>query len=98
MTEIIPDLIDCYEKLYVLFKEMWLRDYKPFGLEVIALRFGGMVQRLKDIMERMEKYLAGGEPLYELEEKVLSTYYYGEASAFMTSSVPESVLGFTIPL
>lgn len=82
----LPELILCYEKLYRIFKTMWLRDYKPFGLETITNRFGGIVQRLKDIIERMEDYLNGGAPLYELKEDVLPTFGFGFASELRTPS------------
>ncbi len=83
----LPELILCYEKLYKIFKTMWLRDYKPFGLETISNRFGGIVQRLKDITERMEAYLSDGTPLYELEEEVLPTFGFGFAGEFRTPSM-----------
>ncbi len=82
----LPELIFCYEKLYKIFKTMWLRDYKPFGLETITNRFGGIIQRLKDITERMEAYINDGTPLCELEEEVLPTFSFGFAKELRTPS------------
>lgn len=82
----LPELLYCYDKLYGLFKAMWHRDYKPFGLEVITKRFGGFKQRLTDLKERFENYLNGGEPIYELEEEVLPTIFYGMEEDFLTPS------------
>ena len=65
---------------------MWHRDYKPFGLEVITKRFGGIKQRLTDLKERFENYLNGGEPLYELEEEILPTMFYGMEKDYYTPS------------
>ena len=69
---------------------MWHRDYKPFGIEVLTKRFGGYVQRITDIKERMEKYLNGGEPIWELEEKILPTIFYGGANDLFSPSKIES--------
>ena len=33
---------------------------------------------------RMEEYLGGGEPIWELEEKVLPTIFYGGANDFFS--------------
>ena len=82
----LPELILCYEKLYGIFRTMWLRDYKPFGLEVISVRFGGIKQRLSDIRDRFENYLNGGDEIYELKEDVLPTFGFGTALEFFTPS------------
>lgn len=84
--ETLPELIEHHEKFYEMLRAMWYRDYKPFGLEVLTKRFGGYVQRMKDIKMRMEEYLGGGEPIWELEEKVLPTIFYGGANDFFSPS------------
>lgn len=86
MEVVLPELIETYAKLYVVFKKMWYRDYKPFGLEVMAIRFGGIEQRLKDIIERIGLYLENGDPIAELEEEVLPTQFFGFAKSFFTPS------------
>ena len=88
--EVLPELIEQHKKYYELLKEMWHRDYKPFGIEVLTKRFGGYVQRITDIKERMEKYLNGGEPIWELEEKILPTIFYGGANDLFSPSKIES--------
>lgn len=46
-----------------------LRDFKPFGLEVLNIRLGGVVSRLEYASRRLADYLAGRIPsLPELEE------------------------------
>lgn len=46
------------EKLWRIHREMWLKTYKPFGLEVIELRYGGQMTRVRSLIERVEQYLA----------------------------------------
>lgn len=38
---------------------MWLATYKPFGLEVIEKRYGGLRARLESLSDRLYAYLGG---------------------------------------
>lgn len=78
------------------FRTMWLKENKPFGLEVQEQRFGGLMYRIATCEERLNDYLSGKiEVIEELEEKSLSKFegYEGEAvaqnnwSATITTSV-----------
>lgn len=56
-------------------RDWWLATYKPFGLEVIELRYGGQRTRLQSLAERLQDYLAGkigGIP--ELDAELLKVW------------------------
>ena len=70
MFEIIEDM----ELTYKYFREVWLKDNKVFGLDIIDLRFGGSIARAKSCSEQVKKYVNGeSDFIEELEEKKL--YY-----------------------
>ncbi len=47
------------DDLWACHRDMWLATYKPFGLEVIEQRFGGLRTRLESLEVRLRRYLAG---------------------------------------
>ena len=49
---------------------MWLATYKPFGLEVVEQRYGGLIARLQSLSDRLKSYLDGevrSIPEFEVE-------------------------------
>lgn len=51
-------------------RAVWLEEQKPFGLEVLDLRYGGQIGRLQLFRERLRDYLAGrASSIAELETK-----------------------------
>lgn len=59
------------DDLWRYHREMWLNDYKPFGLEVLECRYGGLRTRLESLSDRLAKYLNGElEEIPELEVKL----------------------------
>ena len=64
------------------YRAMWLSTYKPFGLEVIELRFGGQRTRLESLWDRLGLYLDGhladipelAEPLLRYTDAPLKDY------------------------
>ena len=47
----------------------WLATYKPFGWEVLDLRYGGVLARIDTAIYRIEQYLSGEiNKLEELEQ------------------------------
>lgn len=71
IAEDIGVLIGRVEKFYESFRTLWYKENKPFGFEIQEYRFGGLTFRLKSCKERIEKYIADGTPIEELEEEVL---------------------------
>lgn len=70
--EHLPCLIKWYEEFSEIFEKQWLSTYKPFGLEVLTFRFGGIIARISAVIRTLERYLVGEtEVICELEEEIL---------------------------
>ncbi len=66
---LIADYSRKLENLASAYRSMWLRNYKPFGLETMQIRFAGQAARLEELARRLRDYLDGHAPsLPELEE------------------------------
>ncbi|WP_208589785.1 beta-N-acetylhexosaminidase [Gracilibacillus suaedae] len=91
----LPEIIDKVKVLRNAHKKQWLTINKPFGWEVIDIRYGGLIARLETAIERIMDYLNGEiERIEELEQDRLpfnanldkttglgwSSYYYRMAS------------------
>jgi hypothetical protein len=59
LKEEVEPLIKEARKLWKIHRQMWLDTYKPFGLEVIEIRYGGLITRLESLKDRLGKYLKG---------------------------------------
>lgn len=65
----LPDLIQCVCELRVAHREEWFAIYKPFGWEVLDIRYGGLLSRLDSVILRLNDYLEGNVScIEELEE------------------------------
>ena len=47
------------DELWKCHRDLWLATYKPFGLEVIEARYGGLRARLESLSDRLYAYLGG---------------------------------------
>ena len=54
--ELKPLIKDC-ECLAKIHRDQWLSMYKPFGLEVLEIRYGGLINRLKSLNDRVESFV-----------------------------------------
>ncbi|MES2310342.1 MAG: beta-N-acetylhexosaminidase [Verrucomicrobiota bacterium] len=65
------DLVPCQKEvkiLWLLHRELWLTLYKPFGLEVIEQRYGGLMARLESLSRRLDDFLSQkDDQILELE-------------------------------
>jgi len=53
-------------------RNVWFSAYKPFGWEVIDIRYGGVITRIDSVKYRIQEWLMGRIPrIEELEEKRL---------------------------
>ncbi|MBR1566315.1 MAG: hypothetical protein IJ649_06085, partial [Oscillospiraceae bacterium] len=57
--ERLPALYRVYAKLEAAHRELWERDNRRFGWEVLCLRYGGVMQRLLDVQDEVRRYLRG---------------------------------------
>lgn len=75
----IPDILDRVEQLYRSFQIQWNLENRQFGFEVQSIRFGGLIQRLKDTKRILDEYMK--EPsgkIDMLEEERLPFHYFEE--------------------
>ncbi len=73
-NEIIPEISTRVRKLRDAHRYQWLKMNKPFGWEVIDIRYGGLLNRLDTATMRVNDYLHGQiEMIDELEQERL--YY-----------------------
>jgi hypothetical protein len=72
----IPDLIVGIQQLWERHRQVWMAQNVAAGFEVQCVRYGGLIQRLKEVALRVQEYLSGEiaeieeleipfEPLYE---------------------------------
>lgn len=72
---LIPQLIERYTQLKEMHRELWERDNKRFGWEVLSLRYGGVIERMIDAKNRIERYLKGEiTRIEELEAEPLNLF------------------------
>jgi hypothetical protein len=50
------------QRLWRAHRAAWLEEQKPFGLEVLDLRYGGQIARLRVLRETLRDHLAGRAP------------------------------------
>ena len=55
----IPLLQQSVQELWASHRKLWLSQNKPFGFEVLSIRYGGLNQRLEEVRLRIGEYLAG---------------------------------------
>ncbi len=78
VEEELPELHKEISLLRSEHRKLWHHTYKPFGWEVLDIRYGGMLSRLDTVIWRLEEYLAGNiAEIPELEEEKL-TFNGGE--------------------
>ena len=76
----LPRLIALYKELQQSHQALWERDMKRFGWEIICLRYGAVMNRLRDAADVLRRYLAGELPaVEELEQTPLSAQRYGQS-------------------
>lgn len=71
-TEVLPEIAEAVRELRAAHRAQWLRMFKPFGWEVIDIRYGGVVNRLDTALLRLLDYVEGRiERIEELEQERL---------------------------
>ena len=65
-------LIERIEIFYEAFRNRWMMENKPNGLEVHDTRIGGLIHRIRQCERRLSEYVDGElKHIEELEEPVL---------------------------
>ena len=57
--ELLPALRTAVDELWACHRDLWLAACKPFGLEVIERRYGGLRTRLESLAVRLRRFRAG---------------------------------------
>jgi N-acetyl-beta-hexosaminidase len=71
----LPALLAEVEELWRMHRELWLSTYRPFGLEVIDMRYGFVRARIEGLELRLEGYLSGAtRSIPELETDLKAIY------------------------
>lgn len=70
--ETLPELYRRADELRVAHRRMWMQTYKPFGWEVLDIRYGGLLARIRSAEDRVLDYAEGRvAKLEELEAERL---------------------------
>lgn len=68
-------LIELVRVMWIYHRELWMSMYKPFGWEVLELRYGGLRSRLDTMHYRLNSFIEGRlERLEELEVRTELVY------------------------
>lgn len=69
----LPELSDLAVRFMDDYRVQWELENKVFGLDVFDLRMGGMLQRIRTAIHRINSYVEGKvEQIAELEEELLT--------------------------
>lgn len=72
--ETLPEIIRRIDELRGMHRTQWLAVNKPFGWEVLDIRYGGAVNRMETAIKRIGDYLYG--EVNQLEELEQERLYY----------------------
>ncbi|MVP00614.1 beta-N-acetylhexosaminidase [Paenibacillus lutrae] len=71
-SEVLPEISDAVKALRAAHRTQWLSMFKPFGWEVIDIRYGGVINRLDTASQRIFDYVDGKiQRIEELEQERL---------------------------
>ena len=86
--EVIPTLLGDFDRLMTLHRELWERDMKRFGWEVLSLRYGAVEGRLRDVQDELSRYLCGElATIEELDAEPMPGERYGLFQRWVTPTV-----------
>lgn len=89
----IGDLTDKVEKMRYLRQLLWEGENKINGFEVLDIRFGGLIRRLKSAAERIVRYVNGEIPrMEELEEERLPYSVENPSKEAVTCNLWEEII------
>lgn len=71
-NSILPELMLRVEELKTAHRKQWFQTNKPFGYEVLDLKYGGVIARIGSTIERLDDFINNRvERIEELEEERL---------------------------
>lgn len=70
---VIPLIIEDVKTLYGSVKELFRKEFKPYGMEIVNIRFGGLIKRLEHVAKRIKRFVNGEDTeIAELKETRLN--------------------------
>ncbi len=75
-NEELPELSERYRALRLAHMENWMQLYKPFGWDVMDMRYGSMLARIDSAIREVKAYLAG--EIDTIEELDAERLLYGK--------------------
>ncbi|MDD3725849.1 MAG: family 20 glycosylhydrolase, partial [Candidatus Ratteibacteria bacterium] len=92
LLEEVRPLVKETRKLWTIHRDMWLNTYKPFGLEVIEIRYGGLIARLESLEDRLERYIKGEiKSIPEFETKLLKFQEWKSVGSYRRIATPSAI-------
>lgn len=88
--DVIPSLNDVLWKMKLLREQLWLRDAKPFGYELLDIKLGSVITRLESNRRRIRSYLDGSVAALEELEQPRLPYFPSKDSIQHDKNVPFS--------
>ncbi|WP_028543727.1 beta-N-acetylhexosaminidase [Paenibacillus taiwanensis] len=79
-VEVLPQITEAVQALRAAHRTQWLRMFKPFGWEVIDIRYGGIVNRLDTASMRLLDYTEGR--IGQIEELEQERLLYSSSNRF----------------
>jgi len=80
----VPALVGLIEQLARSFRTLWLARCKPFGLEVLQIRFAGQAARYRELADRLGEYLDGHvATIPELDEARKGAYLPARSGSYL---------------
>lgn len=71
-TVVLPDVVKKAKALREAHRDQWLKMHKPFGWEVLDIRYGGLLSRLDTAIHRINDFILGNvDMIDELEQERL---------------------------
>ena len=88
----LPELYKKVDALRIYHRELWYKINKPFGWEVLDIRYGGLLARITSVISRLHDYLEGD--ICEIEELDQERLYFsgtpGLVGCNMYSKMPSA--------
>lgn len=79
-TSVLPAIAKAVQELRAAHRTQWLRMFKPFGWEVIDIRYGGVISRLDTASIRILDYVEGR--IARIEELEQERFVYSTTNRF----------------
>ncbi|MEI7904714.1 MAG: family 20 glycosylhydrolase [Candidatus Firestonebacteria bacterium] len=89
LAKSLPGIYGKVETLWNAHRKLWLLEKKPFGLEALDLKYGGVLARLKVMQQTLEAYTAGKTvSIPEFDERDINIYgKFPVVKGLLTSNV-----------